>query len=1032
MKDMRNMEDSNRRFSFNNLVPYLFLLSIIVLGFILRLYHLKYYIFMFVDSIWYTYTSILFSKGVWLSTRTATKGPFFNLILSLFFSIFEPTFSVSRSLSLLFGSLIPVPIYFLSSEFFSKRTGLLAAFVVSINPLLILYSCNIFREPLFSFILMSSLFFTLRGFKGNYIYSIMGGILFAFLSMTIEVGIFFGIGVLFYYLIQKIMRKEKNIIYNNLDIFFCCSFLTMIPFLLRNYFAYGDPIRNITRSLGSNLFYVAIMWAYFGLIALTVPYVLIFRVLFTQARRPSADRYTKFIRYFLMGFGTLIAIAFIGSSIAIYILGSKVKIIRLLSLNSMPIRWTLGFIKLIESLAAPESLGFLLFVLIFVIIYSLKSSNYAIIGLFSIFLFYSATFMIALPSHYRHFSNLTFDEIIAHHPTLPFDNALRYCTTFIPLFSIIVSYGIFSFTKKLENSLSRKKREILETILVFMIVSVIALQFFFADTNLRIKANCDQDTLIKHYSSISWLSVNGSPRVFGFSPLIQEIYGEDKVVLLTDESLNEIAQRASQEKIEYIVVDMSGTYSNAQLALFFRGWREDESWMNLRSFSLIMNTIRYPFDQLYRISLIEPSKKALLVQHSNMGKEWVPFLSDRYFVDVVDDGENLTPHLSGDYKLIVFEDIMRPLEDDEINVLRERVADGGILIVTGLSPARLRLKVNSQFFGAKIFLEAPKDSKCNITFLRDALNIMPNIDLNNSFTLYSEKPWSSPTGCVEIGNDAVVYAKRATDGAAVIFAKPYFKGIVIFSGVRNYYASNARDHDLYMQFIQNTIDKAYNNTLITAHEQETQEWFKGAIFSNSKWDANTPWERILTIMVPSIRNLDETSSLLDIDLSEFDIVVFADFLRLLDDMERVYLEESIERGLTVIVSGISPPYLAGGGKDLTSIKTWFGATDFSEAPKEERWKVKFKDSAIEIMDLDLEYEYAFYTIDDWTSPTGCVVQPESDVYAYRINDGAGTIFLNKYGEGTSIFIGSRFGFSSPDKGTFEVFLQSLIRAVLTS
>jgi len=243
--------------------------------------------------------------------------------------------------------------------------------------------------------------------------------------------------------------------------------------------------------------------------------------------------------------------------------------------------------------------------------------------------------------------------------------------------------------------------------------------------------------------------------------------------------------------------------------------------------------------------------------------------------------------------------------------------------------------------------------------------------------------------------------------------------------------------NLYQHSVYKSWPKIPNEFVLVTYGEKygiyylrTQALFKAAIFSTSIWKADAPWEMILTTMGASTRNFDETSSPLDIDLSEFDLIVFADFLRPLNDTERLYLEETIERGLTVIVSGLSPSYLAGGTRDINSISNWFGGTVFSEAPKEERWKVKFNDSAIEIIDIDLEYEYEFYTIDDWSTPTGCVVQPETVVYAYRVNDGAGTIFLNRFGEGTSIFIGPRYGFNSPDKELFEAFLQSLIKFLL--
>ena len=207
--------------------------------------------------------------------------------------------------------------------------------------------------------------------------------------------------------------------------------------------------------------------------------------------------------------------------------------------------------------------------------------------------------------------------------------------------------------------------------------------------------------------------------------------------------------------------------------------------------------------------------------------------------------------------------------------------------------------------------------------------------------------------------------------------------------------------------------------------------FKAAIFGHLEWEAEVPWETILTSINASTRTFDDTTIISNVNLSKFDVVVFADFLRPIDDAERLYLEESIQNGLVVIISGISPEKLAGGTTNLTRISTWFGATFHTEAPKEARWKVKFTDNATEIMsDLALDREYAFYEDSDWSTPVGALVKPESVVYAYRVNDGAATIFLHEFGQGTSVFVGPRFGFTSMNEEIFVAFIRSLILFVL--
>jgi hypothetical protein len=208
---------------------------------------------------------------------------------------------------------------------------------------------------------------------------------------------------------------------------------------------------------------------------------------------------------------------------------------------------------------------------------------------------------------------------------------------------------------------------------------------------------------------------------------------------------------------------------------------------------------------------------------------------------------------------------------------------------------------------------------------------------------------------------------------------------------------------------------------------QTELWFKAAVFGTTQWESHAPWEYTIPLIGGSVESFDDTTTISNVDLSEFDVVVFADFLRPLDDTERAFLETAIQDGLTVILSGLSPYYLAGGTSNLTRISPWFGATVFSEAPKLERWKTMFTEEATQIMqELVLDREYAFYTTSDWSTPTGALVQAESVVYAYRANDQLATIFAHTFGEGISIFVGPRFGFESSDATIYRTFLQSLI------
>jgi len=86
-----NTEECKPIFPLKSMLPYLILLSIIAFGFILRLYHLQYYLFVFQDSIWYTHTSILFLKGLF-SIFLFSSAAFAVSLPSLYFRFGRLTF----------------------------------------------------------------------------------------------------------------------------------------------------------------------------------------------------------------------------------------------------------------------------------------------------------------------------------------------------------------------------------------------------------------------------------------------------------------------------------------------------------------------------------------------------------------------------------------------------------------------------------------------------------------------------------------------------------------------------------------------------------------------------------------------------------------------------------------------------------------------------------------------------------------------------------------------------------------------------
>lgn len=801
---------------------YLLLTLIVALGIALRLYHLQFYLENGgLDSMWYIHAGVNYSNGNWLSPSATWKGPLLTVLLGLSIQFFGSSFMVTKFVSLIAGSLLPVITFLLGSELFGKKVGFLSALIVAINPLLIFYHGLVYREILFSFTWTTSIYFALRGFKGNIVYSIIGGSLLALSSVVIELGIFMWIGFAIYILFERVLneKQSKKQRYKNLDIFIFSAFLTLVPFIVKNYFTYESPLiqwsdyfKDFTELVP--MFYgqeTAIFGIYVGLMALSLPLAIMLKRFRAHSRHrkkyssfPSINLNSRNIKIFLLAFLTVMATA-----IVLY---------EFLKGPGPFARLAVGLVKLLQSLAFPESMGFLLIFSIVTMVYTLKSSRDVAL-IISAFVFSAAGLAWGITTHYLTMTGLQFGQILLYYQWDPLDNAFRYVSSYIPFLAIFACYGIFLFAEKLidkqfgQIETRAKKAQLIKITFALALVLAILFQFVYADASLRVKAQRDYNSLQEKYEPVvDLLSSMGSPVVYGFNPMLKELYGNDKVVLLNDEGLMEIGRRASNEDIRFIVSDIFGSYSDAQLALYFGGLYDDTSFIGLNRFRLVESFQGWPDVQVFEISKIEATETALVAQHEDWGQAWVTFLSETFLVDVANDKDDLKPYFSGDYKVIVLTELQRSLTNDELNVLRQNVENGATLIISGLAPAYMDLESNGYWIGASDFVEAPQDAKWSVKFTESALTILGDIDIEKNYAFYTSSPYSSPTGLTGIEDSVVVYAERE-EGAIAIFAKPYVNGIIIFSGVRPSPVTSAIDYDSYIDFITNIIEKANDKTL---------------------------------------------------------------------------------------------------------------------------------------------------------------------------------------------------------------------------
>ncbi|MDO8736000.1 MAG: glycosyltransferase family 39 protein [Thermoleophilia bacterium] len=97
-----------------------------------------------------------------MGLTTTTWTPLLPVLTLFLVTFFGDYISSAYLLVVTFGALLLLPVYLLAKQMFSERTGLLAAALMALSPLLIDYSSSIYSEGIYSFFLMMGLVFAWR------------------------------------------------------------------------------------------------------------------------------------------------------------------------------------------------------------------------------------------------------------------------------------------------------------------------------------------------------------------------------------------------------------------------------------------------------------------------------------------------------------------------------------------------------------------------------------------------------------------------------------------------------------------------------------------------------------------------------------------------------------------------------------------------------------------------------------------------------------------------------------------------------
>ncbi|NLD49841.1 MAG: glycosyltransferase family 39 protein [Clostridiaceae bacterium] len=166
--------------------------------------------------------------------------------LAVLYFLFGSDYIVGKLFNVALSTLIMFLTYKLADRFFGKRIAFITLLIFALSPLAITYNSIHCSEILFSALLMLSIY--LFYYKNN---PFIIGIIIGYLTLVRPIGMFFpAIFVLYMFIRKDILIKDKL---KYVAAFGLSVALVITPWLVRNYFAFGEPVFSTN---GGYVFYV--------------------------------------------------------------------------------------------------------------------------------------------------------------------------------------------------------------------------------------------------------------------------------------------------------------------------------------------------------------------------------------------------------------------------------------------------------------------------------------------------------------------------------------------------------------------------------------------------------------------------------------------------------------------------------------------------------------------------------------------------------------------------------------------------------
>ena len=191
------------------------------------------------------------SSGNIFGDTTYFRAPFYIFCLALVFSLFGATLTTARIFGLVIGLASLLLTFLTGKKLFGKRTGLIAAAIQSVYPLILYFESELLLDPLFMMLLQLSVYYFVLWYKEQNLSNLV--------CMALALGLaaitrpnellFLPLVILFLYFSSTLWKQRVKLI----ALFALLLALIILPITIRNYVAGGEIVL-ISSQGGINFF----------------------------------------------------------------------------------------------------------------------------------------------------------------------------------------------------------------------------------------------------------------------------------------------------------------------------------------------------------------------------------------------------------------------------------------------------------------------------------------------------------------------------------------------------------------------------------------------------------------------------------------------------------------------------------------------------------------------------------------------------------------------------------------------------------